>query len=76
MAIDTSIPLAGHRQFKAVSGGIASGRRNAGRWLIAFASIAFVALAVFQTLYVVGATRVGFENWRPVAATSYTITWI
>ena len=66
MAVDTSIPLAGHRQFKAVSGGIASGRRNAGRWLIALASIGFVALAAFQTLHVLGATAVGFENWRPV----------
>src|SRR5688500_18119571 len=66
MAVDTSIPLTGHRQFKAASGGIATGRRSTGRWLIALASIGFVAMAAFQTLYALGATAVGFDNWRPV----------
>src|SRR5688500_10844738 len=66
MAVDTPIPLTGHRQFKAVSGGIATSRRSAGRWLIAVASIGFVAVAAYQTLYVLGATPVGFANWRPV----------
>src|SRR5687768_15074253 len=66
MAVDTPIPLAGHRQFKVASGGIGTGRRSAGRWLIALASVGFLAVAACQTLYVLGATPVGFANWRPV----------
>lgn len=41
-------------------------RKNAGRWLVAVASLAFVAVVVAQFLYVSGATAAGFANWRPV----------
>ena len=66
MAADTTIPLAGHRQFKAASDGIAAGRRTAGRWLIALATVAFIAFAVLQAFHAAGATAIGFATWRPV----------
>ena len=66
MAAETSIPLAGARQFKAASDGIGEGRRNAGRWLILLATVCFIAIAIIQALYAAGATTAGFATWRPV----------
>jgi len=66
MAAETSIPLAGHRQFKVASDGIDAGRRNLGRWLIALATLAFIAVATLQALHAAGLTATGFANWRPV----------
>lgn len=66
MAAETSIPLAGARQFKAASDGIREGRRNAGRWLILLATLCFIAIAIVQALYAAGATTAGFATWRPV----------
>jgi multiple sugar transport system permease protein len=66
MAAETSIPLAGARQFKVASDGIGEGRRSAGRWLITLATSCFIALAVIQALYAAGATTAGFETWRPI----------
>jgi multiple sugar transport system permease protein len=66
MAAETSIPLAGARQFKAASDGIRESRRTAGRWLIGLATLCFVAIAVIQALYAAGATTAGFATWRPV----------
>jgi multiple sugar transport system permease protein len=66
MAAETSIPLAGARQFRAASDGIGEGRRNAGRWLILLATLCFIAIAIVQALYAAGATTAGFATWRPV----------
>lgn len=66
MAAETSIPLAGARQFKAASDGIGEGRRNAGRWLILLATLCFIAIAIIQALFAAGVTTAGFATWRPV----------
>src|SRR5688500_9462625 len=66
MTAEASIPLAGLRQFKVASDGVGAQRRTAGRWLIAVATVGFLAVAVAQALYVAGATSFGFANWRPV----------
>ena len=66
MAAETSIPLAGQRQFKVASDGLDAGRRNLGRWLIALATLAFIAVATLQALHAAGLTATGFANWRPV----------
>jgi multiple sugar transport system permease protein len=66
MAAETSIPLAGARQFKAASDGIGEGRRNAGRWLIVLATLCFIAIAIGQALFAAGVTTAGFATWRPV----------
>ena len=65
-AAETSIPLAGHRQFKVAADGIAEGRRSAGRWLITIASAILIAIAIGQALHAAGVTPAGFETWRPV----------
>jgi multiple sugar transport system permease protein len=66
MAAETSISLAGHRQFKSASDGIEAGRQSAGGWLILLATIGFLAVAVLQALYAAGQSTIGFSNWRPV----------
>ncbi len=66
MAAETSIPLTVHRQFKVASDGIEAGRRNAGRWLIALATLAFIGVAIFQALHAAGVATAGFVSWRPV----------
>jgi len=66
MAAETSIPLAGHRQFKIASDGIDAGRRTAGRWLIGVASLGFIGIAILQALHATGATTIGFATWRPI----------
>jgi multiple sugar transport system permease protein len=66
MAAETSISLAGARQFKAASDGIGEGRRSAGRWLIILATICFAAIAIIQALFAAGVTGAGFATWRPI----------
>ena len=66
MAAETSIPLTVRRQFKVASDGIEAGRRIAGRWLIALATLAFIGVAILQALHAAGVTTAGFANWRPV----------
>ena len=66
MAAETSIPLAGARQFKAASDGIGESRRTIGRWLIAVATVCFIAIGLIQAFYAAGVTTSGFATWRPV----------
>src|SRR6185503_6836690 len=66
MAAETTIPLAGPRQFKVALDGIEAGRRNAGRWLITIATAVFIAIALGQAFYAAGVVSAGFANWRPV----------
>jgi multiple sugar transport system permease protein len=66
MAADNSTSLTSPRQFKIASDGIDTGRRIAGRWLIALATTGFLAIGAWQALYAVGQTSIGFPNWRPV----------
>ena len=63
MAAETSIPLdrriGSSRPRRTAS---RAGRRTAGRWLIALATVAFIAIAVLQAFHAAGATATGFAN--------------
>jgi multiple sugar transport system permease protein len=61
MADASSLPGSG----QAVLAGIPPGRRAAGRRLIQGASAFLLLLIVAQVLDAAGATRLGFESWRP-----------
>ena len=63
--MSTATPIAdGHYQIPVHH--LSAARRNAGRWLIAAASIVFAALVVMQILHVSRAIGIGFDDWRPV----------
>jgi multiple sugar transport system permease protein len=61
-----SSALADDRQYKVTSPHIPASRKNAGRALIAFASLGFAAIVLAQALDATGAISIGLENWRPV----------
>lgn len=58
--------LEGEIHYQAVAPLVPEGRRNLGRWLIVLASLALIAVAIFQVLHVAGTTAYGFDSWRPV----------
>jgi multiple sugar transport system permease protein len=61
-----SSTLADDRQYKVASPHIPASRKSAGRALILFASLAFGAVVLVQSLDAAGILAIGFETWRPV----------
>jgi multiple sugar transport system permease protein len=59
-------PVVDDQPIGTASRGIAPGRKQAGRWLLALASAGLLATVLIQLLFVTGVTAAGFENWRPV----------
>jgi multiple sugar transport system permease protein len=62
---ELSSALAGEQQARVMSRRASSGRRIAGRWLIAVSSCAFGFVVLAQALSGTGVIEFGFENWRP-----------
>jgi len=58
--------LAASRQSRPASPLIPISRKNAGRLLVVFASLALSGVGLVQILFASGVTAAGFENWRPV----------
>ena len=66
MAAETTIPLAGHRQFKAASDGIAAGRRHGGTMADRARHLRIHRPSPSCRPSTRPAQRDGFANWRPV----------
>ncbi|WP_334367068.1 carbohydrate ABC transporter permease [Bradyrhizobium sp. AZCC 1578] len=67
--MQTSSPLAESKvddRHKPASPHILAGRRNAGRVIVVLASLGFLLLLMVQLLHAIGATALGFADWRPV----------
>jgi multiple sugar transport system permease protein len=64
--MQNSSTVADHPHHKPASQRILVGRKNAGRALVALASLGFLLLLLIQILHASGAIAAGFADWRPI----------